>query len=100
MYYIYILYSETSDKYYVGYSNDPFRRLQEHNTSSSSTYTSKHRPWTLKAIYECGEIEAVVIEIERFIKKQKSGKLIQTLIEGRTLNGILAQLVKVPHMRD
>ena len=54
----------------------------------------------MKAIYECGEIEAVVIEIERFIKKQKSRKLIQTLIEGRTLNGILAQLVKVPHMRD
>ena len=100
MYYIYILYSESSDKYYVGYSSDPFRRLNEHNKSLLSTYTSKHRPWDLKAIYSCGDNKTLAIELERFIKKQKSRKLIQSLIEGQILTGVLAQLVKVPHVRD
>lgn len=100
MYYIYILYSESSDKYYVGYSSDPFRKLNEHNNSLLTTYTSKHRPWDLKAIYSCGDNKTVAIELERFIKKQKSRKLIQSLIEGRILTGVLAQLVKVPHVRD
>jgi putative endonuclease len=100
MYYIYILQSESSDKYYVGYSSDPFKRINEHNNSPFPTYTSKYRPWNLKAIYSCGDKMNMAIEIERFIKKQKSRRLIQNLIEGRTLTGILAQLVKVPHMRD
>ena len=30
-YYLYILYSSNSDKYYVGYSTDPIRRVDEHN---------------------------------------------------------------------
>jgi len=54
---------------YISYSNGPYRRLKEHNTSSSSTYTSKHQPWILKAIYECSESKAVAIEIKRFIKR-------------------------------
>ena len=32
MYYVYILYSEKCDRYYIGYSEDPERRLEErHN---------------------------------------------------------------------
>jgi putative endonuclease len=99
-YYIYILHSQTSDKYYIGYSSDPFRRLQEHNNTPLTTYTSKHRPWYLKAIYNCGDNESAAIQIERFIKKQKSRILIEKLIAGTELSGILAQLVRVPYLRD
>ena len=100
MYYLYILYSESSDRYYVGYSSEPFRRLIEHNTSPLSTYTSNHRPWTLKAIYNCGQIKSRAIQIEKFIKKQKSRRFIKRLISGEPLTGILAQLVRIPHVRD
>ena len=99
MYYLYILYSESSDKYYVGYSSDPFRRLNEHNSSPLSTYTSKHRPWILKAVYSCGENESTAVQIEKFIKQQKSRRLIQKLIEGGIFTGVLAQLV-IPKFRD
>ena len=100
MFYLYILHSGSSDKYYVGYTNNPERRLHEHNNSEFNTYTSKHRPWVLTAVYECGEMEADAIKIERFIKKQKSRSLIEKLIQGCELGGILAQLVRVPHVRD
>jgi len=101
MYYIYILNSATSNKYYVGYSSDPQRRLIEHNTKPFNTYTSKHRPWVLKACFECGEIEQQAIEVERFIKKQKSRKLLEQLCDiSFTPSGFLAQLVRVPDVRD
>ncbi|WP_186462327.1 hypothetical protein [Pedobacter suwonensis] len=37
---------------------------------------------------------------ERFIKSQKSRKLIERMVKGEMLTGILAQLVRVPHVRD
>ncbi|HCN84806.1 MAG TPA: hypothetical protein DIT07_14485, partial [Sphingobacteriaceae bacterium] len=96
MFYLYILYSSGSDVYYVGYSNDYVRRFEEHNHSLHTTYTSKHRPWKLKAVYSCGADESLAVRIERFVKKQKSRKLIEKLIVGTVFTGILTQLVRVP----
>ena len=84
----------------MGYSNDPQRRVLEHNTKPFNTYTSKHRPWNLAAAFECGHDEKKAIEIERFIKKQKSRKLIEMMICNSPLTGVLAQLVRVPDVRD
>ena len=99
-YFIYILYSETSDLYYVGYTKSFEQRLYQHNQSGHNTFTSKHRPWVLKAVYQCGESESEAVWIERFIKKQKSRKFIERLISGEPLTGILVQLVRVPYVRD
>lgn len=100
MYYIYILYAANANKYYVGYTNDYLRRLDEHNTSDRLTFTSKHRPWRLEAVFACGDDEGNAVKLERFIKQQKSRKLLERMIKGEVLDGILAQLVRVPHVRD
>jgi putative endonuclease len=99
-YYIYILYSETSDIYYVGYSDDYKRRFEQHNHADKVTFTSKHRPWALKVVYSCGTSQAAAMKIEKFIKNQKSRKLVEKLISGGEFTGLLAQLVRVPHVRD
>jgi len=101
MYFIYILYSNDSKKYYCGYSNDPWRRIIEHNSKPHNTYTSKHRPWVLKAVFECSAHEAQAIKLERFLKRQKSRLLFEKLIDPNFIpTGYLAQLVRVPHLRD
>ena len=101
MFYIYIIYSSSSDKYYVGYSNDPQRRLIEHNTKPFNTYTSRYRPWELKAFFKCSEIQQQAIAIERFIKNQKSRKLLEQLCDPNFIpTGILAKLVRVPDFKD
>ncbi|WP_367117526.1 GIY-YIG nuclease family protein [uncultured Pedobacter sp.] len=99
-YYLYILYSKVANLYYVGYTSDYVRRLEEHNNLAVSTFTSKHRPWYLKAVFSCGHVEAEAMRLERFIKSQKSRKLIERMVKGEMLTGILAQLVRVPHVRD
>ena len=101
MFYIYILYSPKADKFYIGYSNDPFRRVDEHNSKPFNTFTAKHRPWIVKAVFQCSGDERVAMRIEKFIKQQKSRKLVERLIDpGFITDGALAQLVRVPHVRD
>jgi len=78
--------------YYVGHSDDPWRRLSEHNFSEHTTYTSKHRPWKLAAVFLCSESRADALRIEKFIKHQKSRKLIEAMISDKPLVGDLAQL--------
>ena len=85
----------------MGYSNNPLRRLIEHNSKPFDTYTSKHRPWLLKVYFECSENESEAIQIERFIKKQKCRKLLEQLCNPDFApSGVLAQLVRVPDVRD
>jgi putative endonuclease len=46
MYFVYILKSLVARKSYVGISNNPERRIGEHN-SGKSCYTKKYKPWRL-----------------------------------------------------
>lgn len=61
-------------RYYIGYSQDPWNRLIEHNNNSSDTYTGKTKDWEFKTIFEVNENRSDAIRIEKFIKKQKSRK--------------------------
>ena len=78
MYSVYIIYSLTLDKYYVGYTEDIAQRLQQHNEGISK-FTSKARDWILKytVVYESREL-AHQRELE--IKRKKSRKYIEWLI--------------------
>jgi len=81
MYYIYNLYSAGSNLYYLGNTDNPVRRLHEHNSSPFNTYTSKHRTCVLKSYFQCGPSESDATKLEQFIKKQKSRKLIEQLCD-------------------
>ena len=101
MYYIYILYSAASNVYYVGHSDDPFRRLDEHNLSPHPTYTSKHRPWKAAAFFKVSENKRDAVRVENFIKKQKSRKLLEQMIKSELpFTGALSLLIRIPHMRS
>ena len=99
MFYLYILHSESFNKYYVGYTNDIFRRLEEHNSSKFNSFTHKYRPWILSALFQVSEDKGEAIKIERFIKKQKSRTLILQLINPSfSPSDKFAQLVRVPYL--
>jgi putative endonuclease len=44
--YVYIIYSQSRDIYYKGYSVRPHERLKDHNLGQSR-YTSRKGPWEL-----------------------------------------------------
>jgi putative endonuclease len=101
MFYIYIIYSETADKYYTGYSENPWVRIKQHNENDTDKYTGKYDNWVLAAVFEVSEERGEAMKLEKFIKKQKTKSLIEKLIDPSFMPGErLAQLVRVPHMRD
>ena len=80
MYFIYILYSEAYDKFYVGQSNDLERRLEEHNTENKNAFTTKYRPWKLLKSFPVGDSLGLARKIENHIKRQKSRQYIQDIL--------------------
>ena len=80
-YYVYILYSQSKDKYYTGYSANPEERVVEHNLGATPS-TRPGRPWILVYTEEFDNKSEAIIR-EREIKKMKSRKYIKTLIESK-----------------
>ena len=100
MFYIYILHSASSDIYYIGQTDNIEIRMHAHNHSDRSTFTAKHRPWVLVSLFSCGEDRSIAMKLEGFIKRQKTRRFIEKLISQDQFDGPLAQLVRVPHVRD
>ena len=81
MFFIYILYSQKADKFYVGYSPDVFKRLREHNNPiSNSKFTAKYLPWNLVCFFPVSDSRGDALKVEKFIKNQKSKEFIKRLI--------------------
>ncbi|MEW6507224.1 MAG: GIY-YIG nuclease family protein [Bacteroidota bacterium] len=78
MYYTYILFSPSINKYYIGYTSDLTKRLDRHN-SAWGRFSSSGIPW--KVVYsEKFNLKSDAIKREREIKSKKSRKFIEQLI--------------------
>jgi putative endonuclease len=79
MYYVYILFSESSGKTYVGYTSDLSRRLSEHNITEKKGFTLKYRPW--KLIYsEMFEEKKEASSKEKYFKTGKGRDEIKKIV--------------------
>ena len=76
-YFLYILFSEKLNRYYVGYTADINERVRKHN-SNHKGFTGKTSDWEL--VYsESFETKEDAYAREREIKKWKSRKKIEEL---------------------
>jgi putative endonuclease len=78
-YFLYILRSVPSQKYYVGSSDDPKRRLQFHNTIERG-FTSRYRPWEIVLVQEFST-KTEALHAERKVKSWKNREMIRKLVE-------------------
>ncbi len=82
MYIVYILYSSRLDKYYIGRTNDINRRLSEHNRIKGK-FTDGGIPWSL--VYsEQYDTLSDATQREQSLKRKKSRKYIEQLIQGQS----------------
>jgi len=79
-FYVYILLSEKSNKFYVGQTSlQPEERLAQHNSGHyDEKFTLSGIPWNLFYVIKCVSREQA-IKIERHIKNMKSRKYIEDL---------------------
>ncbi|WP_445957348.1 GIY-YIG nuclease family protein [Yeosuana sp.] len=78
-YHVYILYSASLNKYYVGSSEDVQIRLKKHLLNHKG-FTGKAKDWVLKYA-ETYNSKSESIKRELQIKKWKSRKMIERLID-------------------
>ena len=77
-FYVYILYSQTLDRYYTGHTEDLGNRVFRHNNSGSKA-TKKANDW--KLVYQQGySFRSEAMKAEMVIKNKKSRKYIERLI--------------------
>ena len=76
-FYVYIIQSDADGSYYKGFSENPHKRLIQHN-AGECTYTSRKTPWVIVYVEELpGKREALIREK---VLKKYSHKQIQSLI--------------------
>jgi len=79
-FYVYILYSLSKDKYYIGSCENVDIRLIRHNSGRNHS-TKSGIPWELKKI-EVYNLRREAYQREVFIKRMKSRKFIEQVIAG------------------
>jgi putative endonuclease len=75
MFYVYILYSSSLEKFYVGSSDNVAKRIDQHN-SGRGNFTSKGSPWELIVTIEC-KSRSEAIALETRIKKRGIKRYLQ-----------------------
>ena len=80
LYYFYILYAESLERYYTGISSGPEKRLHFHDISRKG-WTRRGRPWKL-VFTKSFPVKSAALRTERFVKAQKSVEFIQKVIYG------------------
>ena len=77
----YILFSESLNKFYVGYTSEgAINRLEKHNASLyGKHFTSQAADWKIMLDIKCSNA-SVARNMELYIKKMKSRKFILKLI--------------------
>ena len=46
-YFVYVLWSDSGHRFYIGISENPAGRLAQHNAAQNSGWTSRYQPWQL-----------------------------------------------------
>ena len=79
MFFVYLLKSHFDGSFYVGYTTDLARRLEEHN-EGLSRYTSRKISWEMVHT-EAFETKAEALKREIFLKKQRNRTFYQSLAD-------------------
>ena len=79
MYFIYILQSEISGRYYIGHTNNLSLRLSRHNENKVPS-TKNRGPWNFVYIEKYNTRSEAMLR-EKYLKSLKSKKAINQLIK-------------------
>jgi len=80
MFFVYALYSPNFDKIYVGYSENPGKRLLSHNDERNKGWTAKFQPWKLIYTEKC-ETKTKALKREKQLKTAAGRRFVHGLIK-------------------
>lgn len=82
MYFVYILHSESADKFYIGFTSNLDGRVEAHNHPQNKGWTKRFTPWSM--VYsETFETKQMAIDRERKLKSFKNKEIIRKIINSK-----------------
>jgi putative endonuclease len=85
MFTIYVLYSPSFNKIYIGYTSDINNRFLAHNELPTQGYTIKYRPWVI-AYTKKTSTKTEALKREKQLKSEKGRKFIWDIIKEKFCN--------------
>lgn len=82
---VYILYSSSNNKLYIGYTSDLIARFHSHNRLANKGWTMRYRPWIVVHV-EFYKTKKEALAREKFLKSGKGREYIKTQIMPNTCN--------------
>ncbi len=79
MYYVYVLWSVTDKKFYIGYTADLERRIKEH--SRQAVYSTSRFKSAKLVFYEAFSLEEDARRRERYFKTTKGKKALRLMLQ-------------------
>ncbi len=79
MFTVYVLYSPTFDKIYIGYTSNLEQRILSHNQLAKKGYTVKYRPWVVIHTEEYSS-KADAMKREKQLKSNQGREFLWELI--------------------
>lgn len=76
-FYVYIIQSMTDNSYYKGFSEQPMKRLMQHN-NKESFYTASKTPWKI-VFLQVFEHKADALKREKVLKKYSHSQILQLI---------------------
>jgi len=73
---VYVLYSKTHDRLYIGYTSHLYNRLMHHNQKGVKGWTIKYRPWVLIHL-ELFYTKSEALSRERSLKSGKGREFLR-----------------------
>ena len=73
----YVLYSDTSDKHYIGFTSDLNQRFLSHNELGKG-WTAKYRPWRIIYTKEF-QVKSEAMAFEKWLKTGAGRDFIKTI---------------------
>lgn len=76
-YVVYILFSPSTEKIYIGYTSDLINRFHSHNSLSKKGFTTRFRPWMVAHV-EFFEVKSEALKREKQLKAGAGRRWIHT----------------------
>ena len=80
MYYVYVLYSKTHLKFYIGSTSNLEGRLQAHNHPANKSWTRSFQPWII-IYHETFDTKPEAMAREKQLKSAKGREFIKDIIQ-------------------
>jgi putative endonuclease len=79
MFFVYVIYSDTIGRKYIGQTEDLERRINEHNNGLLGVYTKNKGPWRL-VYFEQYQTRSEAMKREKELKTGKGRDFLKTTI--------------------